>query len=87
MRQTSLLLVARGEVPHFCLVRKLHDGSVGADREHRVDVLRRDPRNHAELRVLLLDAASAPNSTPMKSNSSLCLGEESAPFRRNCVTP
>jgi hypothetical protein len=56
--------MAVDEGPHRVFVRELHNGSVDADREHRLNVLRRDPRNHAEFRMLLLDAVDVSASEP-----------------------
>src|SRR5439155_20435464 len=50
----AVLPKAAGEVAHRALVCERDDGSFCARLEHRPDVLRRDPRDHAKLRVLLL---------------------------------
>src|SRR5438093_10822590 len=46
------------EVAHRGLVGELNDSSFGSGFEHRVDVIWREPRDHAQLRMLLLHAAN-----------------------------
>src|SRR5438093_10687722 len=46
------------EVAHRGLVGELDDGSFGSGFEHRVDVILREPRDHAQLRTLLLHVAN-----------------------------
>ena len=48
--------MAAREVAHRRLVRKRDDRPLGSRFEHRFDLLRRCPRDHAQVRVLLLDA-------------------------------
>jgi hypothetical protein len=66
--------MAASEVAHRRLVCEGNDGSFGAGFEHRLDVLRSSPRDHAQFRMLLFDAAHM-----------LGVGDLE-PLRRNCVT-
>src|SRR5262245_34235778 len=52
------LAMAPREVAHRGLVRELDDRSFGAGFEHPLDLLRTRTWDHAEVRMLLLDAAN-----------------------------
>jgi len=46
-RARPLLPIAAGEIPHRGLVREGDDGPFRAGFEHRLNALRRNPRDHA----------------------------------------